>query len=774
MRIFALFLFSLLLNINTICAQSKDGVVHIKVLNEDGVGLAGATLKLFVNNEFVRGEVTDTEGRLNLYLDFDVDYRLQVGYLGYTDQEVPLSLTAERKEYSLVFKLEPSNTYISTVDVSIGRYNDQEFLPNLVQTITIDEVRKLPATFFDPARAAQNFAGVANNNDQANGISIRGNNPEFFKWYLEGVEIVNPNHTSNAGTFSDRPSQNAGGVNILSAQMLSQSQFYKSIYPAAYQNALSGIMGMSLRNGDRNKRKHFAQIGLIGLELSSEGPIQKDKEATYLFNYRFSTVGLLTQLGLDFGGEAIDFQDLAFNFSFPTKNGVFKVFAVGGLSNNVFTAPEEEEREEEKDNTDIDFSGDMGLVGVNFDTYLNTKNRLNITSILSANTTSRSSELANLSNQLLINDEDQQRMLSTKISVDHKLEKGSFQVGAFSNLLTYDFSTDDQLGNESISVRGESINRVGIFAQFDYRLGKQWRWSGGVNLAQQFTAAANNETLVEPRTSFSFHPSKAHTIQVVSGLYSQSNAPRTYHTSNTLTNTNLQNTKSWQNVLGYTYRTKNIEWRTEAFYQFLYEVPISASDISNNFSVLNGIDGLGLQSLESEGIGRNIGIETSIRKTPDYLGWTWGANATLYQSEYRPNSGEWRSTRFDGQYIFNVLLGKEWVPKAKATLGVHVRANYLGGFRATPIDLSASRIQQTTVFDEASAFTLSQEDYFRVDFSIFRRVEHKKFTSTISLDIQNVTNRKNESFSFYDSFLDRIVRREQLGLLPIINYRIQF
>lgn len=772
MRLSLLFLF---VSYYTLSAQTEQGVMHIKVLNEDGVGLEGATLKLYVGEEFVQGEVTDAEGRHNLYLDFDIDYRLYVEHLGYTGQNVPLNLTKERNSYNILFRLEPTDIPISTVDVTIGRYNDQEFLHNLVQTITIDEVRKLPATFFDPARAAQNFAGVANNNDQANGISIRGNQPDFFKWYLEGVEIVNPNHTSNAGTFSDRPSQNAGGVNILSAQMLSQSQFYKSIYPAAYHNALSGIMGMSLRNGDRNKRKHFAQIGLIGLELSSEGPINKDKKgATYLFNYRFSTVGLLTQLGLDFGGEAIDFQDLAFNFSFPTKKGIFKVFAVGGLSNNVFTAPTEQtEREEEKDNTNIDFSGDMGLVGVNFDTYLSPKNRLNITSILSANINSRTSARVDAPSQA-ISDENQQTMLSSKISIDHKLDKGNVQFGVFNNILTYDFSSINSIQFSAISVSDEQINRLGIFGNLDYNLGKRWRWSGGVNLTQQISSAVDNELLIEPRSSLSFQINSNHTIQLVSGLYSQSNSPRVYHLSDLLVNSNIQNIKSWQNVLGYTYRTKNVEWRTEAFYQYLYDVPISAGDGDSNFSVLNGLDGVDVLPLVSEGEGRNIGLESGIRKTPEYYGWTYGLNATVYQSQYRPSSGEWRNTRFDGRYIFNALVGKEWLRKKHATLGFHARANYLGGFRATPINVLASQAAGETVFDDTAAFTLKQDDYFRVDFSIFRKVERKKFTSTISLDVQNVLNQKNEAFRFYDSFLNRVVRREQLGLLPIINYRIQF
>jgi hypothetical protein len=534
-------------------------------------------------------------------------------------------------------------------------------------------------------------------------------------------------------------------------------------------------MGMSLRNGDNKKRKHFAQVGLIGLELSSEGPIQKDKQgASYLFNYRFSTVGLLTQLGLDFGGEAIDFQDLAFNFSFPTQKGIFEVFAIGGLSNNVFTAPlDATEREEEKDNTNIDFSGDMGLVGVNYDTYLSPKNRLNFTSILSANINSRISAAVDFPDQS-ISDSNQHTMLSSKVSFDHKLNKGNIQFGIFNNILTYDFATANTIISESISVEGEQINRVGIFGELDYALGKKWRWSGGVNLTQQLNSTVENEFLVEPRTSFHFQMNKDHSLQLVSGLYSQSNAPRVYHITDQLLNTNVRNIKSWQNVLNYTYRTKNIEWRTEAFYQFLYDVPIADAEIGFNFSVLNGLDGVDVLALESEGEGRNIGIETSIRKTPDYYGWLWGTNATVYKSQYRTNSDEWLNTRFDGSYIFNALVGKEWTRKRMQTFGIHARANYLGGFRATPIDLSASRDAGQTVFDESDAFTIKQDDYFRVDFSIYRKVERKKYTSTLSLDIQNVFNQKNEAFRFYDSFLDRVVQRQQLGLLPIINYRVQF
>ena len=94
---------------------------------------------------------------------------------------------------------------------------------------------------------------MTNTNDQANAISIRGNSPNHMIWQLEGVEIVNPNHTNNAGTFSDRSTQSAGGVNILSAQLLNTSNFLTDAFPSQYGNALSGVMDMRLRRGNNER-----------------------------------------------------------------------------------------------------------------------------------------------------------------------------------------------------------------------------------------------------------------------------------------------------------------------------------------------------------------------------------------------------------------------------------------------------------------------------------------------------------------------------------------
>ena len=69
------------------------------------------------------------------------------------------------------------------------------------------------------------------------------------------------------------------------------------------------------------------QVGILGIDVASEGPLSKNHQASYIFNYRYSTTGLLNSIypGLDMGG-TLNYQDLNFKFNIPTrKAGTFAV-----------------------------------------------------------------------------------------------------------------------------------------------------------------------------------------------------------------------------------------------------------------------------------------------------------------------------------------------------------------------------------------------------------------------------------------------------------------
>ena len=200
---------------------------------------------------------------------------------------------------------------------------------NLMATInarqlSVEEANRYAGGFDDPARLAGSFAGVASEIGN-NGIVIRGNSPRNLLWRMEGIEISNPTHFANVIAFG------AGGITALSSQMLANSDFYTGAFPAEYGNALSGVFDVRLRTGNNEKNENTIQAGIIGIDISSEGPFKKGKNSSYLFNYRYSTYSLLGPLIPEEAGK-IGYQDLSFKLNFPTKNaGNFSLWGIGAI-----------------------------------------------------------------------------------------------------------------------------------------------------------------------------------------------------------------------------------------------------------------------------------------------------------------------------------------------------------------------------------------------------------------------------------------------------------
>ena len=150
--------------------------------------------------------------------------------------------------------------------------------------VSVEETKRYAASFNDPARMANSFAGVVQVDAGNNELSVRGNSPNGMLWRLEGIDIPNPNHFSQVGT-------SGGGVSILSGQLLANSDFSTGAFTAEYGNALSGVFDINLRKGNNEEREYTIQLGVLGLDLAAEGPISKNSKSSYLVNYRYSTLG---------------------------------------------------------------------------------------------------------------------------------------------------------------------------------------------------------------------------------------------------------------------------------------------------------------------------------------------------------------------------------------------------------------------------------------------------------------------------------------------------
>ena len=97
-----------------------------------------------------------------------------------------------------------------------------------------------------------------------------------------------------------------------------------------------------------------------------------------------------------------------------------------------------------------------------------------------------------------------------------------------------------------------------------------------------------------------------------------------------------------------------------------------------------------------------------------------------------------------------------------------------GGNRTTPINLEQSREEGFPVYNWDDRFGERLGSYFRTDLRLSYRNNKPKYSSIISLDIQNVINHQNIYSAYYDVNTQNIEKSYQLGLIPVLNYRIEF
>ncbi|RMF02238.1 MAG: carboxypeptidase-like regulatory domain-containing protein, partial [Bacteroidetes bacterium] len=289
---------------------------------------------LLLDSDPVIGTATDVDGSFRLDHVPVGRHSLRISCLGYEDAYVHELEIGSGKEVVLTIGLTEALVSMQEVVVKADRLNgtpNNEMASVSARSFSVEQTKRYAAAVNDPARMAMSFAGVSSQDDQGNQIVIRGNSPRGLLWRMEGVEIPTPNHFSEQGA-------SGGGISALSVNVLANSDFLVSAFPAEYGNALSGVFDLKLRNGNNEKREYALQAGLLGLDLAAEGPIGEQGSASYLANYRYSTLGILRQMGvLSLGEEESTFQDLAFKVHLPsTPQSYWFVWGMGGLSSSIF------------------------------------------------------------------------------------------------------------------------------------------------------------------------------------------------------------------------------------------------------------------------------------------------------------------------------------------------------------------------------------------------------------------------------------------------------
>ncbi|UII34073.1 TonB-dependent receptor [Fulvivirga ulvae] len=783
-------------------AMAQTQVIKGKVLDAQAdYPLIGATVTL-AGSEPVKGAVTDTNGNFKIENVPVGRQTLTVQYIGYKSISVPNVLVTAGKEVVVQLKLEESVEKLDEIVITSESDKDMplnELAKVSARTFSLEEVTRFSGGRNDVARLATSFAGVSAPDDSRNDIVVRGNSPVGLLWRVEGIPIATTNHFATQGTTG-------GPVNALNTNLLRTSDFLTGAFPAEYGNANAAVFDVNFRNGNKDTYEFTGQLSAFsGLEFMAEGPLSRANNSSFIASYRYGIASLAAT-----GTTAVPYyQDFSFKLNLgETKAGRFEIFGLGGLSNIDFKGDEIENDDLfANPNEDAYVDNQLGLIGINHLIRLNKTTYIKTAFGASTNFNEYQQDnlVKNAEDVLLekynaVDASTRESRYTLSSTLNKKFNaKWSLKTGVLIERYDADFSVIDRDNRANIpdddadgipdyyvTIRNlkDTYTLSQLFAQAENKLTDNLSVTFGLH--SQYLDYTD-DVILEPRAAISWQMTANQRWSLAYGFHAQTVPTPVLFFEEEIssgvyerTNEDLEFIKSHHYVLAYD-RNLGADWRlkTEAYYQNIFDVPVESQ--SGSYSVLNeGADFIFNErgSLVNDGSGKNYGIELTLEKFFS-RGYYLLMTSSMYESKYKGSDGIERNTAFNNNLVANLLLGKEWAfgESKRNALTFDTKLTTAGGKPYTPVDLEATRNNAgREIRMENIAFSERYNTYFRWDvkFGVRLNSKNKNISHQFFVDLQNVTNRKNEFVRRYNEVTDHVDLVEQIGFFPDVMYRIQF
>ncbi len=774
---------------------SQTGIIKGKIIDKQSEKpLSGAIIQI-IGLENIQG-VSDISGNFKLSNIPVGRQNLSITLSGYENASVSdIDVTTGKDNLIAISMTEKFNALDEIVVTSgsnkakpvnkMAMVSAKQFSP--------EEVSRHAGGRSDVARLVSNFAGVSTGDDSRNDIVVRGNSPSGMLWRIEGMPVPNPNHFSTLGTTG-------GPVSALNPNLLANSDFLTSAFPAEYGNAIAGVFDLGFRKGNPDDYEYMISVGAYpGLEFMAEGPLGK-KGGSFVAAARYGFVGVTGLAGTE---AQPNYSDISFNVDFgKSKMGNFSIFGIYGTSDIDFLGSKIDEEDpfaaQDEDSFVTSQFGSIGLkhnLDIGNSSYLKT-----IVGFSNAENTYKNDRYYDYQtpaeNKLRFMDTDNaENRIAVSTLFNSKInKKTTLRTGLLFENYTLDSkisSRDRQEDNDGdgypdlveLVTQEGNYNIVQPFVQGQFRLTEKLTFNAGVH-GQYFSI--NDEFVFEPRTALSYAFNPKNTVSFGYGLHHQTvPAPILFLNEfvdgvQVQTNKDLDLVQSQHYVLGYDVRLAN-KWRgkVEVYYQDISKAGVES--FPSSYSTLTeGADfgySIDKTSLVSNGTGFNQGIEFTVEKffSEGYYGLF---TTSLFESKYKGSDNIERNSPFNNGYVINLLGGKEFkIGKAKKNVfSIDTKFTTAGGRYYTPVDLEASNDAGFEIRDDANAFSQQYDSYLRLDvkFGIKINSKSKKRFHQFYVDFQNVTNHTNIFTLEYNRLTNSINQKDQIGFSPDFGYKFQF
>lgn len=758
------FLLLFFLNYNSINAQI-DGVIigTVKDKNTQET-IVGAVV--FIDGTS-NGVSSDIDGNYKLTVPVGT-YQLKCSFIGYVTLIKNNIAVTSGNAQTINFFLEPSTTSLNEVAVTFDKGKSavatDMITPLSVQQLTTEEIKANPGGSFDVSKVIQTLPGVGGSNGGSgprNDVIIRGGAPNENVYYLDGVEIPVLNHFQTQGS-------SGGAQGILNVSFIEDLKLSSSAFDARYDNALASTFVIKQRDGNRERLSGNARVSLIESVATLEGPI--GKKTTFLSSARKGYVGVLFKLiDLPIRPSFYDFQyKVTHTFNDRTT---LSAIGIGAIDKFSVVAP----AESSPDKTFIIRS----LPYINQWNYttgfvLNRKIDKGFMNFIVSR---------NMFNNSIEKFEDQNKIESTKTfklvsqEIENKfrfdynkyLNGWKITFGAEAKYVKYNTNIYNKISAPLIDSTGNVLSppqfikfnsaidffKYGAFAQVAKNiLNERLLVSTGVRTdMNSFTNDGNNPLrTVSPRISFAFHVTSKFDLTSSIGTYFK--IP-TYTNlgykdkNNVLANKSMQYIQSTHYVAGGQFMpSESFRITLEGFFKQYNNYPVSAK---SGISLANegaNFGAIGNEKILSTGKGQTYGFEIFIQKKL-INSIFYVVSYTYVRSLFAGIDKKLIPSSWDNQHLLSATLGYKF--KKGWEMGLKYR--FAGGAPYTPFNMYIS--QQTYLLLGEGTLDNSKLNSGRLmafnqfDFRMNKKINFKKISLDIYLDVQNALGFKNQTPSDY-------------------------
>lgn len=703
--------------------------------------------------------VTDAEGRWELRQLAPGEHRISISAAGFDERSYLVRV--EPRGEAQAPRAYLHRALVGELSATVAGEKPQEAPTR--RTLKHDELVNVPGALNDPVRVVQNLPGLARAPFLSGALLVRGSPAADTGTYLDGTRIPILYHF-------------LGGPSVINEQLLDRIDFYPGGYGAYYGRNLVGAIDVGTRKGDAKALHGSASLDLVEAVGSLEGPVGKNTEVAvaarrshidlflplFIPNNPDRGATVITPIYWDYQARADHRTDSGDELSllFFGSDDKLTIIQKGGQkqlpvfvdSHIGFHRALFEYRHLFSDALSLSISPSLGWQTQSFDaagigggTYAAAQGAslTELTAALRAQVTWIASGA-----------------VTVRAGTDTQLDRASYSA---------DLQSAQEIRNLGLPITQETrFTRVQPFSQISEYVEAELKL-GALKItpglrSDQIHWRDHTRVVLDPRLWARYALDEKTALKGYVGLYHQ--PPSGVQIDPSLGNPTLGLESAAQFGLGVEHRFSDV-WNAsaEVFYNRRYGLVQRVDPIAlANGTVYN-------PKYENNAIGRSFGLELLIRReiTSRLYGWL---AYTLSKSEVLHNPGDqWTAFTYDQPHILTAVLGYRPLPGWELS----TRFRFTSGNPTAPV-------LYATFDADTGSYTATRGRFGDARLPSFAQLDGRAqrtwtwdtWELSAYLDVQNLTNHKNEELHVYDYRFRDQGGISGIPILPTLGVKARF